>query len=111
MRAFLLFCLLAGCAAPPPIVETELPVPVVEPINDTPAVPVVAKPIERERVKSPVKPAAKPQPKPTEKKEKEPAADILPPCESVPGDKLQAIVQKLECLDATADKKLPKPVP
>lgn len=91
MKAGLLFLMLAGCAAAVPVEQVEPSVP--EQIRQVPE-----EPKERE-----VKP--KRAAKPPEKKEIPAAPKVLPPCESAPGDKKTAILQKLECVAETADKK------
>lgn len=93
--SLLIFFMLVGCAAAP-LGETDLPIPEGEGVEDEAKAPEVPR---RGTVKAP------------EKKEAPPVAKILPPCESVPGDKMTAILQKLECVDETADKKPAKPGP
>jgi hypothetical protein len=97
VRAFFLFLFLAGCAAQPPIVvHIETPAVIApDEVAEDAAVP------EAKR-KKPVK--ATPAPAPIEVKP-------LPPCESAPGDKKTAILQKLECLKQTADIPVVKPKP
>lgn len=78
----LLALLMAGCAAPAPVaVEPE-------------AVVEEEKEVKPKRVAKPPAPVIIVVPTVTKP---------LPPCESAPGDKKAAILQKLECLKQTAD--------
>lgn len=93
VKLALLLVLLTGCATPPPaLVEEPLPV---EPeiVDETPAA------AEERRVRARKPPPVKPPDKPPPVK--------LPPCESVPGDKQTAILQKLDCLAETANRPAP----
>lgn len=97
MRGVTLFLLLAGCATP--VVEAERPIEL-EIVEQTPTEITV-------KVKKPP-----PAPKPPPEKPQDPPVVKLPPCQSVPGDKATALVQKFDCLIETADKPLPlKPKP
>jgi hypothetical protein len=89
VRLFLLFMLLAGCAVPVPVAVV---VPEPEPVA------VEEKQPQPKRVVKPPVPVIVVVPT---------IAKPLPPCESVPGDKKAAILQKLECLKQTADIPIP----
>lgn len=83
--------LLAGCGTPLPVAvvnDGPVAVPEVE-VTDDAGLPEA-------RRKRAVKIILVPVPAPT-------IAKPFPPCESVPGDKRTAILQKLECLKQTAD--------
>jgi hypothetical protein len=75
----ILFLALAGCASAPP--REELVLPEAEVLDDTPTEP-----------EPPLRKAPRAAPK------KAPAPVLLPPCESVPGDKRAAFLQKLDCI-------------
>lgn len=89
MKILFLLLLMTGCTAPGPVVESSdsAPPPAAERVEET----------------------AAPEPARPRRPAKAPPSDILPPCVSVPGDKQTAILQKLECLVETADRKLPLP--
>lgn len=92
MRIFL-FLLLAGCSATP-VVEAERPIEI-EIVDQTPAEVTV-------KVKKP------PPSRPPDKPPPAPASVVkLPPCESVPGDKRTAALQKLDCLLETGNIPIP----
>jgi hypothetical protein len=83
--------LMAGCAAPVPLAAPEPEAVVVEEEKEVKPRRAVVKPPAPVIVIVPVPTIAKP----------------LPPCESAPGDKKTAILQKLECLKQTADIPIP----
>ena len=104
MKILLVFILLAGCAVPAPveqepIVYQERPQDEAQSSNEEPDDPKERE-VRRKKPRSP-----------PDKKEPPTTPIILPACESVPGDKKTAILQKLECVAETADKKTTKPVP
>ncbi len=94
MKAALIVFLLAGCAQTPGVVVENPP-----------------ESVESESLTiydHPKEPANRPKkavpPKPPPEKKEAATPKVLPPCESVPGDKRTALIQKFECLLETADK-------
>ncbi len=94
MKTILLMFLLAGCAMTPGVVVENPPEPDVT--EDVTANDVANEPAVRP------KKAVPPNPPPDKKEAATPK--VLPPCQSVPGDKRTALMQKFDCLLETADK-------
>lgn len=96
MKAAAIVLLLAGCAASP--VAEDLPIAGSVISQDAPAKEEISQREARTR---------KAVPKPPDTKA---PGSKLPACESVPGDKRTAILQKLDCLSETGDIPV-KPMP